>query len=238
MLIALVRSTRAGLRPGVPWPAVLREIHELGNLTIPLVAGGMAFLGMVMITHGALQARRVVGDLAVVGPAYFALLVREFGPAVSGLFGAVRISAAIGAQTASMAATEQLDALRLNAADPWRAVVAPRLFASAISFPLLGLIGTASAAIAASLFATYGYGADGWAFLDARFVTRWDLLQAALKGILFGLAVPVASCLYGFTARAGASAVGSAVTRAVVAGCLCCVVLDLIVAVAFYVAGV
>jgi phospholipid/cholesterol/gamma-HCH transport system permease protein len=238
ILITLGRSVRAGTREGLPWREFVRELDDLGNRSVPLVAGGMAFLGLVMITHGALQARRVVGDLAVVGPAYFGLLVREFGPAVSGLFAAVRIGAAIGAQTASMAATEQLDAIRLCAADPLREVVAPRLAASLLIFPVLGLVGTATAAAAAALFATYGYGADGWSFLDARFVTRWDLLQGALKELSFGALVPIAACREGFSARAGASAIGEAMTRAVVSGCLCCIAADLVIAVAFHLAGV
>jgi phospholipid/cholesterol/gamma-HCH transport system permease protein len=238
ILITLARSARAGVRGGVPWREFVQEMNDLGNQSIPLVAVGMAFLGMVMITHGALEARRVVGDLAVVGPAYFELVVREFGPAVSGLFAAIRIGAAIGAQTASMAATEQLDAMRLCAADPLREVVAPRLAASMLIFPVLGLIGTAFAAASAALFATYAYGADGWSFLDARFVTRWDLLQAGLKGLAFGILVPVAACREGFAARPGASSVGDAMTRAVVSGCLCCIVADLVIAVCFHLLGV
>ncbi len=234
ILITLARSVRSGAREGVPWRDLVREVDDLGNQSVPLVVGGMAFLGMVMITHGALQARRVVGDLAVVGPAYFELLVREFGPAVSGLFAAVRIGAAVGAQSASMAATEQLDAMRLCAADPLREVVAPRLAACIIAFPLLGIVGTAAAAASASLFATYGYGADGWAFLDARFVTRGDLIQAGLKCVVFGALVPVAACREGFAARSGASSVGEALTRAVVLACTACVVADLIIAVIFH----
>ena len=40
----------------------------------------MAFFGAVMVTIADAQARRFTGNLAVVGPAYFELLMREFGP--------------------------------------------------------------------------------------------------------------------------------------------------------------
>jgi phospholipid/cholesterol/gamma-HCH transport system permease protein len=166
------------------------------------------------------------------------LFVGEVGPTFTGIFAAVRIGSAVGATAASMAATEQLDAMRLCAANPLREVVAPRVLASMIAYPVLGLVGTACAAVSAALFATFVYGADGWSFLDARFVTRWDLVAGAVKSLAFGVFVPVAACREGFLARPGAGSVGDAMTRAVVSCLLYIVGIDLIVGVALHLAGV
>lgn len=237
LLLLLARTARAVAREGLSLRSVVREVMDLGNKSVPLVAGGMAFFGMVMITHAAMQGRKVVGDIAVVGPAYFEILVREFGPAVAGLFAAVRIGAAAGAQCAAMSATEQIDAMRLCAAEPLVEVVAPRVAASLIAFPVLALVGTACAGASTALFATFVYDADGWAFLDARFVDAGDLGSAASKAVLFGLFVPLAACRAGLLARPGAGAVGEATTRAVVSACVVAVVLDLVTTLGFHLVG-
>ncbi len=236
-LRAMWREVRPGLGRRMPQGEVLRQVFEVGNRSLLLVLGGMLFFGAVMITHGASQARRVVGDLAVVGPPYFELMIRELGPPFAGLLAAVRVGAALSAELAAMKVTEQVDALRMSAGDPISDLLLPRLVGGAIAIPCLVISGTVAACLSSAAAATLLYGADGGAFLDASLVTRGDLAAFALKAVSVGISIPVAACAAGLRAGTGAAAVGEATTRGVVWASVSVLVLDWVLAGALYAAG-
>lgn len=233
----LWQTAQAARNEGVPWRDVGRHIAELGTSTAPLVTGGLAFFGAVMVTIAHAQARKYTGNVTVVGSAYFELIVREFAPMLVALLAATRAGAATSAELGSMAVNEQLEALRLCAADPVRELVLPRVLASVVSFPLLMVLGTAASAIAAMATVSWAFGADGRAFIDPRFVDAGDLACAGLKAVLTGLYIPLATSVHGLKANGGAHAVGEAVTNGVVDACTGCLLLDFVVAAAFMMLG-
>jgi len=224
--LALLGGLRRALRRGMPRGEVVRQTYEIGNRSMLLVGGGMVFFGAVLLAHGSVQARRVVGDFSVVGPAYFELLLRELGPTFAGVLAAVRLGAALSAELASMQVTEQVDALRMSAGDPLSDLVLPRLVGGLIAIPCLIVAGTMAAAVVSASVANVGYGADGGAFLDAALVTRGDLLAFWIKTLLYGVAIPSASVLAGMRARGGAAAVGEATTKGVVWASVSVLIID------------
>lgn len=237
LAILLGRSTRRALRRGVPRGEIVRQVHEIGFRSLLLVFGGMVFFGAVMTAHGAYQARKVVGDLSIVGPAYFEVLIRELGPTIAGILAAVRIGAAISAEVAAMQVTEQLDALRLSAGDPYAEVAFPRIVGGLIGVPALLVIGTAAATLTTVVVSTYAYGADGTAFMDPTFVDLGDIFAFFAKALGYGLAIPLAAVQSGFSARGGPGAVGAATTTGVVASCMLVLILDLLISALLFYTG-
>lgn len=235
--ILLARTLRAvrGQRP--PLKLVLAQLDELGTRSLWLVTLGMAFFGAVLTTIAWLQARKYIGNVAIAGPAYLQLLVRELGPVVAALLTAARAGAGASAELASMSVNEQLEALELSAVDPLSELVAPRLAASAIAVPLLCAVGTVAAALSAAA-TVFALGGDGSAFLDPRYLTPFDLLSALIKSLVAGVAIPLAACGRALHARGGAAAVGEAVTHGVVDACLLVLVLDFAITLAFVGLGV
>lgn len=225
----------------VPPRVFLRELwlqlDQLAFRSSGLVISGMAFFGAVMVTIANAQARRFTGNLVVLGPAYFELLLREFGPVTSSLLVAARYGASSAAEISSMSVTEQLDALRMCAGDPASDVVAPRVLAGAIAVPVLCVLGTAAAALSAALTARLAFHVDGWAFLDPRYIDAPDVLSSGAKVLLCGVYIPLVSAFRALPARGGSAAVGLATTQAVVASCLGCLVIDVLVGVAFRMLG-
>lgn len=213
------------------------QVHELTFRSSVLVVTGMAFFGAVMITIANVQARRFTGNVVVLGPAYFELLLRELGPVTSALLVAARSGARSAAEISTMSVTEQLDALRMSAGDPASDLVAPRVLAGALGVPLLCILGTAAAGLSAVLTALWGLGVDGWAFVDPRYVDLADVVSAGIKVLLAGLFIPLTACWHGLRARGGSAAIGAATTAAVVSACLGCLVIDVLVGVAFRLAG-
>jgi phospholipid/cholesterol/gamma-HCH transport system permease protein len=231
--VMLARTVRASLREGVPWRESLAQLHELGGRSVWLVMSGMAFFGAVLVTIAHGQARRFVGNVAVLGPAYFELLIRELGPVMSALLTASRAGAGHAAELSTMSVNEQMEALEMSAGDPHADLVAPRVIAGALGVPLLSVLGTVAATLSAVAVAGLAFGVDGRAFMDPRYVDGWDLLAAALKAGGCGLYIPLAAAVAGLRARGGAEAVGEATTAGVVAASLGCLLIDFAVSLAF-----
>lgn len=236
-MLLLARALSEGVRRGISGREVLVQLFEMGTRSLWLVGLGLSALGLVMVMTGASQAHRLTGSLAMVGPAYLELLIREIAPLATVLLIATRAGAATAAELASMKVTEQIEALEMAAGDPLADLVAPRIIASAIAVPALCVLGIAAAAVSAMLTANWVYGTGGQVFVDARFVDRFDLLSAALKSILCGAYIPAAAAFRGLSASGGLGAAGAAVTQGVVDAALGCLVIDFLVSFAFLVVG-
>lgn len=217
--------------------ATLRHLHELGARSALLVMLGMAFFGAVMVTLADAQARQLVGDLAVLGPPFFELLVREFGPVTSALLSAARNGASDSAELSSMVVNEQVEALQMSAGDPVRDLIAPRVLASAIALPLLCILGTASAAITCAWVARTFFAVPGWVFLDPRYLDGGDVASALVKAVACGIYIPLVAALRGLAPASGVESVGEATTRGVVAAFIGCLVIDFLVAMIFRAVG-
>ncbi|WP_309893497.1 ABC transporter permease [Archangium sp.] len=231
--LMLARTVRVSAREGLPWRECLRQLHELGVRSTWLVMSGMAFFGAVMVTIADSQARKLTGNLPVVGPPYFELMVREFGPVVSALLAAARGGASHAAELSTMSVNEQVEALEMSAGDPYVDLVAPRVVAGLVGVPLLCVLGTMAATLSAVAMATWAFGTDGTAFMDARHVDGWDVTAGLVKAVCCGIYIPLAAAVEGLSARGGAEAVGEATTRGVVAASLGCLLIDFVVALGF-----
>ncbi len=234
--LLLARALRQSFRRGVSLREVLRQAYEMGNRSAWLVVSGLGFFGTVMVAIAHQQARRFTGNITVVGPAYFELLVREFGPLTVSLLAAARAAASSSAELASMTVNEQVEALEMSAGDPLADLVAPRVLASAVVVPALCVLGTVAATASAVATVSLAYGADGFSYMDGRFVDWGDVACGASKAVLCGLFIPAAASARGLSARGGAAAVGSAVTLGVVDAALGCLVIDFFIAVLFLLA--
>lgn len=228
-LVLLTRTARATMRSGVSYREWLRQMFELFNGSVGLVTSGMAFFGIVMVTIANTQARRFTGNITVLGPAYFQLLVREFGPLICSLLAATRLGAASAAQLSLMTVTEQVEALEMSAADPLAELVAPRILAGALAVPLLYIAGTVAGGFSAAFTASWAFGVDGRSFIDPRFLSSADLFSGLLKSFACGVYIPLAAARRGLVARGGTHAVGDATTRGVVYACFGCLIIDFVI---------
>lgn len=236
-VLLLTQSARHARRSGLNRRELLRQLGDIAYGSAWLVILAMSFFGVVMVSIAHVQAQRVIGDLSVVGAAYFDLLVREFAPITTAILITARAGAATAAELGSMSVNEQLEALELSAGDPLAELVAPRVLASVVAVPLLTVIGALVSALTAALTAQFAFGADGSTFLNPREIGAEDLWCAGLKAVLCGVYIPLAASWRGLRAQGGAAAVGEAVTSGVVEGCLGCLAIDFAVALAFLLAG-
>lgn len=232
----LLLLARALARRG-PRGSLAAQVWDLLVRTVPLNVASMAFVGAVVIVDGGRQIQRIFGDPSGLGPAVLELVVREFGPAFGGVIAATRIGSGVAAELAAMTVSEQVDALRLSAADPVAELVSPRVRAAFLALLGLGAVSVVAAALTGSLTAWWVFGSRPGAFLDPELLDAGDFAVAALKCAAFGLAIPVIAARAGLLAAGGAPAVGRATTRGVVASILAVVFLDLVIGGAALAAG-
>lgn len=215
--------------------AVARQMYEIGNRSLVFLAVVMGFIGMILVYQAGLQMLRVVPDLSQLGATYLQLLVSELGPTICALMLATRVGAGIAAEIGSMVVTEQVDALRMCAADPVDYLVKPRLLASLVMTLLLGVLATGVAFLTGMATAAVFFEVNPRTFASLSVIGGGDLVVGLAKCLAYGVAVPVVSAHCGLTTFGGSEGVGRATTRAVVNSSLTVVVLDFVLGAIGYV---
>ncbi len=206
--------------------AVLHNAFEIGNRSLLFLSVVMGFLGMIFVYQTGLQNQRVVPDLSLLGATYLQLLVRELAPTITALMLATRVGAGIAAELGSMMVTEQIDALRMCAADPVDYLVKPRFLASLLMMAVLAMVSGSVAWGTGMLTAQVFFSVTPATFSNFTLLGIGDVVAAALKCLAFGAAVPIVSAQSGFNTFGGSEGVGWATTRAVVNSSLAVIVLD------------
>jgi phospholipid/cholesterol/gamma-HCH transport system permease protein len=161
-------------------------------------------------------AKNYVGNL--VGLA----LAKELGPVLTAVMVCGRVGAGIAAEIASMAVTEQVDAIRSLGGDPIRRLVTPRIVAGLISMPLLSGIAVITGVLGGLTVATLELGITSHQYYRSYLyaVQIYDVIEGLIKSFAFGLIVVSIACYKGLQCRGGTEGVGLTTTSAVVTGSL------------------
>src|SRR5690606_10825969 len=146
--------------------AVFHQMYEIGNRSLLFLCIVMGFVGMILVYQAGLQTLRVVPDLSRLGATFIELLVKDLGPSICALMLATRVGAGIAAEIGSMVVTEQVDALRMCAADPVDYLIKPRFIASLFMTLLLVICATSVAVGTGALTAQAYFDISPRTFLD------------------------------------------------------------------------
>jgi phospholipid/cholesterol/gamma-HCH transport system permease protein len=224
LLQTLYYCFRGKREPG----AVAFYMYEIGNRSLFFITVVMGFIGMISIYQAGIQALRILPDLHLMGATYISLLVRDSGPSIGAMMLATRVGAGIAAEIGSMVVTEQVDALRMSAADPIDYLVKPRFIASLVMSTAL-LIWATFVAFLTGMFTAYGwFGVTFESFMNLSLVRWADIGTGLTKCLAFGAAIPIVAGHAGLSTFGGSEGVGWATTRSVVNCCLAVITLDLI----------
>lgn len=201
----------------IKWNLFVQQIVEIGFKSQPVVIVTGAFVGAVLAAQGLFQLKgmhmeSMGGALVSVG------MLRELGPALTGVMLAGRVGAAMSAEIGTMRVTEQIDALRSMSVHPIDYLVTPRLIAMIISVPLL-ITESAAFGIAASWIVgtqTFGVPEAWWTEHTRAHTDLTDIYISLIKGFVFGILIVLISCHQGLKASHGAVGVGRGTTSAMV----------------------
>lgn len=209
------------LRHGINLREVTRQVVWIGNNSLPIVLLTAVFTGMVLALQTAYGLHRF-GAKNYVGNLVGLALAKELGPVLTAVMVCGRVGAGIAAEIASMAVTEQIDAIRSLGGDPIRRLVTPRVVAGLISMPLLCGVAVITGILGGGFVAVFELGITGHQYYRSYLyaVQIYDVVEGLIKSTVFGLLVVSIACYKGMQCRGGTEGVGLTTTSAVVTGSL------------------
>lgn len=209
--------------------AIFEQLFEIGNRSLVFIAFTLGFLGMILIYQAGYQAMRITGDLQLLGALFLQLLLRVFGPTITAMMLATRVGSGIAAQIGSMVVTEQVDALKMCAAQPIEYLVVPRFIASTVMGIALTIFAVLVAFVAGAIVANTAFNVNFNTFWNLTFIGWFDVIICLVKALAFGMTIPVIACQAGLVVTGGSEGVGRATTSAVVHCSLAVVILDFVI---------
>ena len=209
---------RALFRPPLRPRTLLREIYDVGVLSVALVCGAGFAVGMVLGLQGHHTLVRFGAEQAL-GTMVGLSLIRELGPVLTGLLVTGRAGSAMTAEIGAMVVTEQLDGLRMMSVDPVHYVVMPKGLAMSLAMPLLSTLFILFGVAGGYAVGVVYLGLDGGTYVSAleNSVEFYDdVLQSFVKAGVFGILLGVIGSYRGFTSERNAAGVSRATTSTVV----------------------
>jgi phospholipid/cholesterol/gamma-HCH transport system permease protein len=224
-----LRFLRELVNPPFEFNEFLKQCYLIGYKSFPLVTITGFIMGLVL----TIQSRPTLVAFGAESwlPAMVAVsIIREIGPVITALIFAGKVGSGIGAELASMKATEQIDAMEISGINPFKYLVVTRIAAATIMLPILVIL--------ADIISLYGAYAGVNLKGDVSFhlfilqvfekLSFSDVFPAVLKTVCFGFAVGLIGCYKGYHAGDGTEGVGIASNAAVVQGSLMVFILDMI----------
>jgi len=223
-IIATVPATRKNFH------FTVEQMMMIGIKSLPIIFVTSLFTGGVMSAQAAYQFSYVV-PLRYLGFAVEKAITVEMAPVLTAIVIAGRIGAAMAAELGTMRVTEQIDAMECLALDPFRFLLAPRMFAAIVMLPVLTIYSNFFCLLGALAVAVFFVNLDSDLFFGGirLFYSNMDIYIGIIKGFVFGAAIALTGCYYGFLTSGGAEGVGVSTRRAVVAACVLILILDYVV---------
>lgn len=216
------------VRYKVRWREVFAQMFDIGNRSLFFITVVLGFLGMILIYQSGYQAQRIVGDLQQLGAFYIQMLFREFAPTITALMLATRVGTGIAAEIGSMVVTEQVDALKMNNADPIQYLVVPRFIASVVMTLALSCIALVVAFVTGMAIGWFVFEVNPATFYNTSMLVWGDLIIFLLKALTYGITIPIIASEAGLSAFGGSEGVGWATTKSVVNASLAVTFLDFV----------
>lgn len=212
-----------------------KQFLNMGFYSLPVVGLTTLFAGMVIAIQ-TFSGFSKFGAESAVATVVLISVTRELAPVLSALMVAGRIGAAMAAEIGTMRVTEQIDALVTLSANPFRYLIAPRLWAGLIVMPLLVLFGDII-----GIFGGYVVGVYKLDFNPANYINATmqnlqaiDVVSGMVKAAVFGFIISVMGCYNGYHSKGGAQGVGEATTNSVVSSSILILIFNYLITEIFF----
>jgi phospholipid/cholesterol/gamma-HCH transport system permease protein len=219
----------------IPLRAVLRRLDDVVWGSLWLVLAAAACVGAAMADQAGRQALRLLGDQSFIGVEYPVLGVQEFCPLVVALVLAQRVGAGFAAEIASLVVDGTLDALTLFGARPAPRRLWPMAVALPVGSVVLGVVAVVAWETAGIIGMYLRFQTNPFTFFHP------EVVLPSMWAELVGKCAAFGACVYAGAASAALGArthgdVGRATTDAVVRATLLCLLVNVVVDVAWLIA--
>lgn len=197
---------------------ILRQVGILITGSLVVVSVMQFVIGMQCATE-ANYVLRGYGASAYSGVFTAWCGIREMGPYMWGYIIAAKVGCGLVAELGSMRINNEFSAMESLGINPMRYVVATRLMACIIAFPMIYLVGLAFHMVANQVIIVDQIGEvskGGWEGVHWAFIRPVDVLYSEIKIMAMGMAIVLVAMYYGYTAKGGPVGVGSATARSMI----------------------
>ncbi len=203
------------------------EVFRLGVLSLIIICVCGLAVGAVLGLQGYNTLERF-GATDSLGTVVGLSLIRELGPVLTALLTTGRAGSATTAEIGTMAATEQLDGLRMMSINPIHYVVMPKAFAMVFVMPLLSALFIVCGIAGGYLVGVF-WGIDPGSYmtgLESAVTFQDDILGSFLKSLIFGILVGLISTYRGYSSEPTSAGVSAATTTTVVEASVVILIFD------------
>ncbi|HTR32186.1 MAG TPA: ABC transporter permease [Puia sp.] len=211
------RFFHEAVRPPFEWREILRQCRVMGLRSMGIVTLTGFITGIVFTK----QSRPSLADFGATSwlPSLVSLaLVRALAPLITSLIIAGKVGSNIGAELGSMRVTEQIDAMEVCSANPFKFLVVTRVVAISIILPILVTYMAFMGLAGSFLNVNQNEQTSLAAFISDAFgrLSFLDLFASAFKSVVYGFTIGITGCYMGYYAKQGTVGVGKAANSAVV----------------------
>jgi len=218
--------------PAPSWRKIVQQVYFIGVKSIFVIVLIGLFTGMVLGLQGYYTLVKF-GSEGLLGAAVALSIIRELGPVLTAIMLTGRAGSSMAAEIGIMRISEQIDALSTMEINPIRFLIAPRLAASLLCFPLLTAIFDVMGIIGGYLTGVILLGINPGVYFDRidAAVELTDVTEGFTKALVFALVVTAICCYEGYFTHTrrdgfGAKGVSLATTSAVVLSCVTILIVD------------
>ena len=210
-----------------PKGSVTEESVKIGVNSLPIIFLLSFLLGLILAFQSAYQLRQFGANIYVANLVSISM-VREFGPMMTAIILAGRSGSSMAAELGTMRIQEEVDALKTMGIDPNRFLILPRMMAITVVQPALTIMSMLIGIIGGFLIARFYLDVSSSIYINKAIeaLSLGDFFHGVGKSVVFAWLIGIISCYAGMTVQKGASGVGRATTRAVVASIFMIIVAD------------
>lgn len=211
------RFLREAVRRPFDTQEIIRQCYEIGYRSLPLITL-TGFVTGIVFTKQSRPSLVAFGATSWLPSLIAIAMVRALAPLVTALICAGKVGSNIGAELGSMKVTEQIDAMEVSAARPFKFLVVTRVLASTFMIPVLAMYCAFVGLLGSFLNVHQNEKTSFVSFFVEAFdqISFLDVGTSLTKAFTFGFTIGIVGCYKGFNASQGTQGVGKAANTAVV----------------------
>ena len=216
-VIFIARVITATFKKFPRWSLIRDQLFNIGVLSLSVVALTGLSTGMVLAAQSYYQLADK-GLASVTGLMVAKAMLTELGPVLTAFMITGRVGASMTAELGTMVVTEQVDAMKSMAINPYQYLISPRFIAGFIMVPILTIFSIVMGVFGGYLISVYFFHISPIVFWEPipMYTTTFDIFVGLTKATVFGILITTICCFKGMKVSGGAAGVGKSTTNAVV----------------------
>ncbi len=213
----LLRFWKEAFLPPYEYNAIINQFFEVGIRSLSIISLTGFITGLVFTQ----QSRSSLAEFGATSwlPSLMAIaVIRALAPLVTALIVAGKVGSNIGAELGSMKVTEQIEAMEVSSANPFKFLVVSRIIATTSMLPVLASY-MGFVAMLGAFVNVYNHEQTSFmGFFQAAFVRIGfiDIFVLVFKSAVYGFTIGFTGCYNGYHADHGTVGVGRAANTSVV----------------------